>query len=154
MIKSICEGKRLGLSYETICSSLGISSQVLRNWRRRGGLEASTGNYYLLVLEIKKAEAELEASALERIRKVAIGDNEKKTTKQVYRIENDQRILYEVVETVETALPNWLCDAFLLERLRPERYSKQSTTRFKSDGDLDEKISSNIDRLSKLFSIA
>ena len=61
---------RLGCTYDKACSFAGISYQTLRNWIKRGE-QATKGQYFDFVDELKKAEASAVVGWLAHIEKAA-----------------------------------------------------------------------------------
>jgi hypothetical protein len=72
VLEKVCEGVRLGMSYERASARVGISDATLRNWVKRD--EEGVRAYAGVVEALQKARADGETRLLARIVKAAEED--------------------------------------------------------------------------------
>lgn len=174
MIRKLAYGMELGLTGTLTCQLAGVSNVSYINWRKQGVSDLDKGRDTMeakLIQALEHAKAKLEEQCLTRIRLAATGGKKTRKTKKVYRTEtvmevsevtgNDmpklddkgnvviREILSEKTITDEVANPAWTADAWILERLRPERYAKNTNINVK-DMNKEESIENIANHISKL----
>ena len=72
ILEKVCEGVRLGMSYERASVRVGITATALREWMRKD--EAGNPRYAGVVAAVQKARADGETRLLARIHKASEDD--------------------------------------------------------------------------------
>ena len=128
-VKKLVTCIRKGLTVEKTAELSGISESTLNSWkqsaiRAEAQLSANlplTGKdhkFLSFLVAIKRAEAEFEEDAVQRIREAGRGGAIIRTTVTTRR--NG-----DVVEDTQISRPEWQALAFLLERKYPDRYGRR-----------------------------
>jgi hypothetical protein len=100
----------------------GIAQSTLRSWFARGRREKK-GEYLAFLAAIKKAEAEAIITRVARIAKAGQGGQiVEKTTKTVTVLSKDGKQTTTTISTEKHAHPQWVADAWMLERRCPEDF--------------------------------
>ena len=112
-----------GLTVEKACLASGITERTFYYWIERGEA-AQSGMYFQFLQAVKEAGAEFEKTHLDVIRRAAQEPSvEKRTT---VRTTSRGETVKEVIEVEKP--PTWTASAWLLERTRPEQYSRKFKT--------------------------
>jgi hypothetical protein len=115
----IIECISLGLTYEKSASAASVSRHTVINWKKRGQ-KANSGIYFNFFNKLKAAEAAGERINLQKIRDAAVGGQEIKQSKKIYK---GNKIVKRVT-TIKKTPPDWRAAAWILERRYPEKYGK------------------------------
>lgn len=103
----------------------GVGESTLRAWIVRGKREKK-GKYQAFLAAIKKAEAEAIIIRIARISKAAQGGQVvERTTKTVTVETKDGKRTTTTTTTEKHAAPQWVADAWMLERRCPEEFHYQ-----------------------------
>lgn len=108
---------REGCPYEVAAQTTGVSQTSIYAWKARGERE-STGPYADFLKAIKRAEADAELEAIERVRGIGFGG-----------VVIGRRIVTQrngdVIEDVTYSHPQWQAFAWYLERKYPDRWGRR-----------------------------
>ena len=114
---------RGGMTVEKACVAAGIGETTYYAWFNRGEADKS-GPYREFWEAVKKAAVEFERTHLDIIRRAAQeSTTERRTT---VRTTSRGETVQEVIEISKP--PTWTASAWLLERTRPDQYSRKYRT--------------------------
>ena len=138
----------LGMTDKDVCACVGITTECLYNWLRRGEAgEVKTYSDFSVLW--KKAESEWVAARVKNIQEAALGGQEIREQRIISRKMADGNA--EVVEqtvTISKARPIWQADAWLLERRRRKDYGRHDRVD-NYNVDLSKLTNEQVERLSK-----
>lgn len=128
--EKIVKALRAGNHFSTACEYAGIAVGTGREWLARGqGADWTTQKgrsplpiYAEFADAIKKAMADAEAGALQRIMKAALGGEEVKT-KEIIRPDGSK------VTERTVSQPEWTAAAWYLERKHPDKWGRKDEVR-------------------------
>ncbi len=130
----------------------GIGQSTLRSWIARGRKERK-GEFLAFLAAVKKAEAEAILTRIARIAKAGQGGQVvEKSTKTVTVVTKDGKQTTTTVTTEKHAPPQWVADAWMLERRYPDEfciYRKRDIINMNFEiKELKKRIDANSQRLS------
>lgn len=109
-----------GGSLEVAAASAGVTTAEVKHWLRRGKKTNSRGRFRRLYTDVRKAQANVELRHLASIHKRAIS-GEGKRVKSIQKPDGSTS-----TETVNEVKGDWRASAWLLSRINPKRYARNT----------------------------